>query len=184
MQDPLASWAAVIAAIATFIIALLAFYNARVARNSLKLMEQREKRSLPSLQIFLINSYVKRDKEQDSRIYAVNISITCTSDTDNSVKDLSMRIYFKRNGGITSNIAIPIIKDIDKRVTDLVGVTSDRILVIPLRIKAHEVIAGWALFKISNEFLVGSSIENYQVILTDVHDIESYFEIKVMREKE
>lgn len=184
MQDPLASWTAIIGATAAFIIALLAFYNVRVARNSLKLMEQREKRSLPSLQIFHINSYVKRDKEQDSRIYAVNISITCTSDTDNSVKDLSMRIYFKRDGGIASNIAIPIIKDIDKRVTDLVGVTSDRIIVIPLRIKAHEVIAGWALFEISNEFLVGSSIENYQVMLTDVLNIESYFEIKVMREKE
>lgn len=68
MQDPLASWTAIIGAIATFIIALLAFYNVRIARNSLKLMEQREKRSLPSLQIFHINSYVKRDKEQDSRI--------------------------------------------------------------------------------------------------------------------
>lgn len=184
MQDPLASWAAIIAAIATFIIALLTFYNVRVARNSLKLMEQREKRLLQSLQIFHINSYVKRDNEQDSRIYAVNIGITCTSDTDNSVKDLSMRIYFKRDGGIASNIAIPIMKDMEKRVTDLVGVTSDSILVIPLRIKAHEAIDGWALFEISNAFLTGSSIENYQVILTDVRESESCFEIKVMREKE
>lgn len=182
MQDPLASWAVIAGTIATFIIASLTFFNVRVARNSLKLMEQREKRLQPSLQIFHINSYVKRDKEQNSRIFAVNIGITCTSDTDNSVKDLSMRIYFKRDGGITSNIAIPIIKDIDKRVTDLVGVISDKILVVPLRIKAHEVITGWALFKISNEFLAGSNIENYQVILTDAHDIESYFEIRVMQE--
>ena len=135
MQDPLASWAAIAGTTATLIIALLTFFNVKVARNSLKLMEQREKRLQPSLQIFHINSYLKQEKEQDSRIYAVNIGITCTSDTDDSVKDLSMRIYFKRDGGIASNIAIPIIKDIDKRVTDLVGVTSDKILVVPLRIK-------------------------------------------------
>ena len=182
MQDPLASWAAIAGTIVTFIIALLTFFNVRVARNSLKLMEQREKRLQPSLQVFHINSYVKRDKEQNSRIYAVNIGITCASDTDNSVKDLSMRIYFKRDGGIASNISIPTVKDINKRVTDFVGVMSDKILVVPLRIKAHEVIGGWALFEVSNKFLAGSNIENYQVICTDAHDTESYFEIKVMRE--
>ena len=184
MQDPLASWAGIAGVIATFVIALLTFFNVRVARNSLKLMEQKEKRSQPSLQVFHINSYVKQDKEQGSRIYTANIGITCTSDTDNSVKDLSMKIYFKRDGEITSNIAIPTVKDKDMRITDLIGVSSDKILVVPLRIKAHEVITGWALFVIRDEFLVGSSIENYQVILTDAHDIESYFEIKVMQEIE
>jgi len=184
MQDPLASWAAIVAAIATFIIALLTFFNVRVARNSLKLMEQREKRLQPSLHSFHINSYMKRDKEQNSRIYAVNIGITCASDTDNSVKDLSMRIYFKRDGGITSNIAIPNMQDVDQKVIDLVGVGADKIFVVPLRIRAHEGVTGWALFQIGNEFLAGSDIENYQVILTDVQDTESYFEINVMRELE
>lgn len=182
MQGSLASWAAIAGAIATFIIALLTLFNVRVARNSLKLMEQREKRLQPALQLFHINSYLKRDKEQNSRIYAVNISITCASDTDNSVQDLSMRIYFKRNQATVSNVAIPIMKNINKAVTDLVGVNSQEIIVIPLKIRAHEAVTGWALFNISNEFLADSSIENYQVVLTDVYSKESFFEIKVMRE--
>ncbi len=184
MQDPLASWATIAGVIATLIIALLTFFNVRVARNSLKLMEQREKRLQPSLQLFHISSYVKRDKEKNSRIYAINIGLTCNSDTDDSVKDLSMRIYFNRDRGITSNIAVPNMRNVEKDDIDLISVESDKILAFPLRIRAHEVVTGWALFKISNEFLAGSDIENYQVTLTDVQDIESYFEIKVMRELE
>jgi hypothetical protein len=182
MHDPLATWAAIAGTTVTFFIGLLTFFNVRVARNSLKLMEQREKRLQPSLHVFHISSYMKRDKEHNFRIYAANISITCTSDTDNSVKDLNMKIFFKRATGVISNIAIPIIQDIDPKVIELIGVGADKILVVPHRVRAHEAVTGWALFKISNEFLAGSNIENYQVAITDVQDVESFFEIKVMQE--
>ena len=146
MQDPLASWAAIGGAIATFVIALLAWFNIRIARNSLKLMEQREKRLHSDLEIFHIASYAKRDRQQDSRIYAVNIRISNRSDTDNSAKDLGLKIYFKRDGGITSNIAIPAIKDVDQRVRGLVGISSDDVIAVPCRIMAHDVVSGWTLF--------------------------------------
>jgi len=182
MQDPLASWAAIIAAIATFIIALLTFYNVRVARNSLKLMEQREKRLQPSLLLFHINSYMKRDKKNNSRIYAINVGITCNSDTDDSVRDLSMKIYFKRGSGATSNVILPTMRNVEKDDIDQVGVESNKILVVPIKIGAHEVVNGWGIFKIDDEIFSGSDIDNYQVILTDSQNIESYFEIKVMQE--
>lgn len=182
MQDPLASWVVILGSIGTLVIALLTFLNIRIARSSLKLMEQREKRLHPELDMFHIESYAKRDKEQDSRIYAVNIRISNRSDAGNSAKDLGLKIYFKRDGGITSNIVIPTIKDVDQRVRDLVGIGSDDIIAIPCRIRAHEVVSGWALFEISDEILGGSRIENYEVILTDTNNIISSFEILVMRE--
>ena len=181
MQDPLASWAAIGGVIATFVIALLTFFNVRATRNNLKLMEQKEKRLQPSLQLFHINSYMKQDKENNSRIYAINVGITCNSDTDDSVKDFSMRIYFKRDSEITSNVALPTMRIVEKDDINLVGVESNAILVIPLRIRAHEAVTGWGIFKVRDEFLAGSDIENYQVILTDAHNVESYFEIKIMR---
>lgn len=181
MED-LLIWAAILGSIGTLAIAVLAFLNIRMAKNSLKLMEQREKRLHPDLGIFHIDSYVKRDREQNSRIYAVDTRISNRSDTDNSAEDLSLKIYFKRGDGITSNIAIPTIKDVDQRVTDLVGIGSDDIIVVPCRIRAHDVVSGWALFEISDEILDGSRIENYEAILTDTNNITSSFEILVMRE--
>lgn len=182
MEGSLVNWAAILGSIATLAIAILTFFNIRIARSTLKLIEEREKRLQSSLQIYNIESFVKRDVEQDSRLYANKIGITCTSDTDNSVRDLSLRVYFKRYGEITSNISIPAMKTIDQRVRELVGIEANEIITFPSRIRAHEVVNGWTLFKISNEYLAGSRIENYQVILTDAQGIESYFEIKVMRE--
>jgi hypothetical protein len=182
MQDPLASWAAIAGAIATFVIALLTFFSIRIARNSLKLMERREKRLHPDLDIFYIESYLRRDQEKNSRIYAVNIRVSNRSDTDNSVKDLSLKIYFKRGEEIISNIAIPATKNADQRIRDLVGIDTGGIITVPYWVRAHDVVSGWALFEVSGEILVGSRIENYEVILTDADDSTSSFEILVMRE--
>lgn len=182
MQDPLASWAVILGSIGTLAIAILTLLNIRIARNSLKLMDQREKRLHPDLEIYHVDSYAKRDREHDSRIYAVNIRISNRSDTDNSAKELSLKIYFKRDEGITSNIAIPTIKDAGKRVRDLLGIGSDDIIPVPCRLKAHDIVSGWALFEISDEILSGSRIENNEVILTDTNNVTSSFEILVMRE--
>ncbi len=182
MQDPLASWATIAGVVATLIIAILTFFNVRVARNSLKLMEQREKRLQPSLQLSHISSYMKRDKENNSRIYAINIGITCNSDTDDSARDLSLRIYFKRSSELTSNVALPNMRNVERGDIDFMGVEPNKVLSVPLNIKAHDALTGWGIFKVSDDFLAGSDIENYQVILTDAQNVESYFEIKVMHE--
>ena len=113
----------------------------------------------------------------------MHIGITCTSDTDNSVKDLSMRIYFKRSGATISNIVVPITENINRTATNLFP-NIEQTFAIPVRIRAHEAVTGWALFQISNEILSDSHIENYQVVASDTFNIESLFEIKVMREME
>lgn len=182
MQDPLASWAVILGAIGTLVIALVAFLNIWIARKSLKLMEQREKLQHPDLEIFHINSYAKQDKEQNSRIYAVNIKISNKSDTDNAAQDLSLKIYFKQNSGITSNIVIPAMKNVDQRVRDLMNIGLADIIAIPCRIKGHDVVSGWALFEISDEIISGARIENYEVTIVDTNGITSSFEILVMRE--
>jgi len=181
MEGSWVNWAAILGSIATLAIAVLTFLNIRVARSTLKLIEQREKRLQPSLQIYNIDSFVKRDVEQDSRIYAAKIGISCPSDADNYAKDISLRIYFKRNGEIASNISIPAMKTINPRIKNLIGVESSEIIQVPHRIRAHEVVNGWALFEISSEYLGKSRIENYQVIVTDAQDTEFCFEVKVMR---
>lgn len=145
-------------------------------------MEQRERLQHPDLEIFHINSYAKQDKEQNSRIYAVNIRISNKSDTDNTAQDLSLKIYFKQNSGITSNIVIPAIKNVDQRVRELADIGSDDIVAVPCGIRGHGVVSGWALFEISDEIISGARIENYEVTIVDTNGITSSFEILVMRE--
>lgn len=181
MQALLDNWPAILGSICTLVIASLTFFNIRIARNSLKLMEQREKQRHPDLGLFHINSYAKRDREQGSRIYAVNIRISNRSDVDNAAQDLSLRIYFKRDGEITSNVAIPAIKSVE-RVRELVDIGSDDIIAVPCRIRGHDVVSGWALFEISDEIISGACIGNYEVRLVDTNNITSSFEILVMRE--
>jgi hypothetical protein len=181
VKDIVVDWTSILASIAALFVALLTFFNIRIARSTLRVMEQREKRLHPSLQVFHIDSHVKRHIEHDSRVYVANIGITCTSDVDNSIKDISLTIYFKRGGETTSNIVIPTLKDLNN-LADFVGTNPNEIITIPKRIKAHEVVRGWIAFEISDRFLASSRIENYRLTLKDSNDVESFFEIKVMKE--
>ncbi len=69
MQDSWASWAAILGSIATLAIALLTYFSIRIARNTLNLMEHREKRLQPSLQIHNLESFVVKDIRSVFRHY-------------------------------------------------------------------------------------------------------------------
>ncbi len=182
MQDPLASWAAIVAAIATFAVVLLTLFNILIAKNSLKLMQQKEQRWQPNLQLYRVDAYAKRFKGQGFRVYGVNLRISNKSDADNSVKDLSLVIYFSRSATVTSNVAVPLVTSDIRTRADLIGKRQTDIITTPSLVKGHAVISGWAVFKIADDVLGHAPIEAYEVKVIDTHDLESTLEILTIAE--
>ncbi len=183
MQDPIASWAAIISAIATFIVAILTFFNILIVKGSLKLMQKKESRWLPFLEIYYIDSFVKRFLKQNIRLYFVKVRISNISDSDNSTKEMSLIIKFHRNQDISSNIAIPNLFENINHYAQLVGKNSNDILKIPSHIKAHTVKTGWVIFKIEDEILRDAIIESYEIKLVDTHNTESSLSFTVFRQE-
>jgi len=184
MQDPLASWAAIGTAIATFTVALLTLFNIRIAKNSLKLMQHKEQRWQPNLQLYRIDAFVKRFKSQSFRVYAVNLRISNISDADNSIKDLSLVIYFSRSIPVPSNMAVPHMVSDLRTSAKFIGKSTSEIINTSSLIRAHGVAAGWAVFKVADEVLGDSTIQGYEIRAVDTHDIESTLEILTMTERD
>ena len=183
MQDPLASWAAIISAIATFIVAILTLINILIAKGSLKLMQKKENRWLPLLELYHIDSFVKRFLEQNIRLYLVKVRISNISDSDNSTKEISLIIRFHRNQDISSNIAIQNLSENINYFAQLVDKNNNDILEIPSHIKAHTVKTGWIIFKVGDEILRDAIIELYEIKLVDTHNIESSLRFTIFRQE-
>lgn len=182
MQDPLASWATIASAVVTLFVAILTLINTLIAKDSLKLMQQQEKRRHPFLEIYSVASFVKRFQQQEFRIFAVNLQISNRSDTDDSIKELNLLIHLTRNSGPRSSIAISHVSDSVRSIAELVGKAESDIIKVPVSIKAYEVIRGWALFQVSNEILRNDFDFTYEVKVIDAQNIESSLELMIINE--
>lgn len=183
MQDPLASWATIATAIVTLFVAILTLINTLIAKDSLKIMQQQEKRRHPFLELYYVASFVKRFHEQKFRIYAINLRISNRSDSDNSLKELNLIIQLARNIGPSSSIAFSHVADNMSSIAELVGKTVDEIIKVPTSIKAYEVIKGWALFQVNDEILQNDVDVTYEVKVIDAHNVESSLELMIIHEK-
>jgi hypothetical protein len=179
MQDPLASWATILSAIATFIIAILTYKSISIAKRSLNLMEMKERRWNPDLELYLGDTFIKRDENLNIRIYAVNIKITNKSDSTNSIRELILSIKFRRASKITSNILIPSVGENIEKFSKLIDKDSSNILSIPKIINGHEVVDGWAIFKIDYDFIKGTDIDYYNLKITDTYGHELSREVGI-----
>lgn len=173
MQSSLASWAAIITAIATFIVAILTFFNILIAKGSLKLMQKKENRWAPFLELYHIDSFGKRFIERNIRLYLVKVRISNISDSNNAAKEISLIVRFHRNRDNSSNIAIPSLSENINYFAQLVNKNNNDILEIPLYIKAHTVKTGWIIFKIEDGILRDATIDSYDIKLVDTYNIEA-----------
>jgi hypothetical protein len=183
VQDPLASWAAIAAAGVTLVVAILTLINTLIAKDSLKLMQQKERRWQPDWEMYLIDAYARRDRERGLRVYAANVRICNRSDADNSIKDINLRVLFNRASADSSNISIPLQSDDISAQSALTGLQPDSVLRTPLYLKGHGVVSGWAIFGLHDDILRDADIQVYELKIVDTYNTEASLEILVMQEQ-
>ena len=169
----------IISALAACFALLYAARSTKIAKQAYKLALEQDQRNRPSIELYLVNSYIKRFKNTDERLFVFRLLITNKSASRNSIKNIQLFIGYQRREGPPSNVAIPHnpgpIDDIPE---------NENIFKEPFIIEPYSAIGGLAIFKVPNELIRGSSVETYMVKIVDNADNETELETILLTEKE
>lgn len=176
----LSVWAAVASAFFAAIAVWYTYRSANIARKSLELTQEQERRRTPNLEPYLIDGHILRVRLQEMRVYVFSISITNKSDAENSVKELRFAISFNRGQGPDSTIIVTH----DASLAKYSSLSSPEPLSIPLSIAAYQTIQGMALFRTDDTLLQGTGINAYSLQIIDSHNTQSILRPIILQEKE
>ncbi len=172
-------WVTVAAAAAAWVAAWQAIKSARTAKRAYSLALEQERRLLPSLEIYLVDTYIRRLETLNLRLYVFQLMITNKSYAGNSLRDIQLLIQHGQGSTPTSQVAIPHKSDL---VTHLPGANQDA-LQIPSPIAAHAIVGGLALFDVPDDLLRESRIESYNIKVVDSYGHETQLEAILLQER-
>jgi hypothetical protein len=167
----------IISAVAACFAALYAARSSKLAKQAYSLALEQDQRNRPSLELYLVNSYIKRIENADERIFVFRLMITNKSASRNSIKGIQLLIEYQRREGPTSNVSIPHNADLISTIHE-----NEDPFKIPFNIDHYSAIGGLAIFKVPNEVVRGSSVETYLVRIIDNEDNETELEAILLKE--
>jgi hypothetical protein len=158
MTGPPPPWTDIAVAVTAIVAILLSVFSLYYSRASLELAKAQDRRRDPKLLAeFLAGDYVT-DAETGVRAYNVQLSISNPSDSDNAIARAEFRLTYRVNDDT----------DVTVRLQPSEHAEGEK-LATPLRIGAHETVAGWCRFLVAPDIFTGVRIERYMVELTDTH---------------
>jgi hypothetical protein len=167
---------AVVSAMASWAGAFVAFRNARTSRRMLQLAEQQESRRQPATVLYLADGFVHW--ESDARVYAFLLSISNPSDSNNAIARLDLRINYRTPTNYLAAVDVPAVLD---REVGFGGPLQNR-LELPIRIDAHQTVAGWSYFRFSRGLLEFCEVDLYTVVATDSQGSRQTVETVIVQE--
>lgn len=176
MRDP-AWWVAVGSAVIALLSMWFARSSANTARQALKLAMQQEARRQPRIVPYLADGFVARSESR--RIYALSLSLSNPTDSDNSLAMIELQVRYRTPEGIVITARVPHLPSLG---SILPAEGEPEVLVPPTAVGAHKTTAGWVLFEVSQALLGDSEIDEYRVILTDSHSATAELEPCILRE--
>jgi len=178
MANDLSLYAAIASGVAALVSGWFAYLSLRVSNRSLRLSQQQEERHRPHLVPYLIDGYAKFVARDNLRVYGFSLSVSNRSDVDDSVAQIELQLTYKAPSGIS----IAVKARHDAKLNNVFAGGNTATLPVPLRIDAHQTIAGWVYFGIKEELFSGSAVDKFIIILTDSHDVVSTVEPIIVRE--
>jgi hypothetical protein len=175
LHDPF-FWAAVFSAIASVASAIFAWATWHTSRNGFRLAEQQDKRRHPTLVPYLADGFSRYI--DGVRLLAFSVSLSNPSDIDNALSLLELQVDYRTEAGVSMAVKIPSAANIASRF----GNAKLKSLVPPIRVGAHQTIAGWAMFELSSKIVGQSHIQTYTVLFSDAHGIVTRLEHSLLRE--
>ncbi len=175
LQDPY-FWVAIGSTLAALLAALFAWMIWRLGKRSLQLAERQDLHRRPNLFIYLADGYCKF--KEASRFLAFSISVSNPSDVDNSIALAELQIDYTLLSSVCMAVKIPLAGNLAAQF----GRPGLTVLVPPVRIDAHQTVAGWVIFELKNSLVGESRIDSYTLLIRDSHGTTVKLEHAIIRE--
>jgi hypothetical protein len=171
----LATLLAIGGAIASCVSIIIAFMSYRTARAALRLNERLAARKTPRLVLSLLDGHARQGQEH--RTYSFLLSVSNTSDTDNSIARFDLRLEYRnaRNFCAKADVAASSL------TAPTIGPDAKQ-LVHPADVRAHQTIVGWVHFRIPNAMILDCHIDTYAIVTTDTHSDRTVIEATAVRD--
>jgi hypothetical protein len=170
----LKDWWPLASALAAWTAVLVSWKNARTAGRNSRLAEKQELRRRPTLVSYLADGY--SEAKDDRRILGFSVSISNPSDTNNSIAQIELALSYTTSTGVFMTMKIPS--------SGLASTTVGNVKMLepPVKVDAHQSVAGWVFFEIKNELIKGCRLDNYILQFQDSHGDVNSLEQVIMRE--
>lgn len=151
------NWPDIVTAMAAVIALVLSVFSIHYTRASLSLSKEQDRRRLPRLTSTFLQGDYTADVTTGARVYRFEISVNNPTDSDNALVRAELRLTYRLKDGI----------EMTARLGQIGG---DGQLRLPMRIAAHEAVAGWCHFQVPSAIVTCNIIDQYVIELTDTHD--------------
>jgi hypothetical protein len=138
----------------------------RIASRALSINENQEQRRRPQLIIYVGDGY--RRYLPDKQFFGFFVSVSNPSDINNSVVQAELQVTYVLDKEIKAIYRASHRPALAEIVTDVTSGPAN-ILSLPIRIDAHQTVAGWLMFSVANDIVAGKTIDAHRIILEDSH---------------
>lgn len=152
--------------------------SVKIAKQAYSLAIEQDQRHRPSLELYLVEAYIRRIDLSDERLFVFHLMVTNKSASKNSIKDLQLLIEHQRKEGPLSNVSIPHDPELNSRLNE-----NKDPFKIPFLIEAYSATGGIAIFRVPDDLLSGSRVESYVIKIIDNKNYESAVEAILLQEK-
>jgi hypothetical protein len=170
--------AAVASATAAWMALLLSVLNFFTSRKALRISEQQEARRKPWVVPYLEDGYIAVGAKAGSRVYAILISLSNRSDSNNAIAQAVLHLTYVKSNRTQLTLKVGAESEPPSAFTD----KSANHLRVPIRIDAHQTVSGWCFFSVDDAIVEGSRIDRTRVAFVDTYGNESTVESLIIRE--
>jgi hypothetical protein len=178
MMSDIQIFAAIASAMAAWMALVLSVLNFFTSRRALRISEQQEVRRRPSVVAYLQDGYVSVGVKPDSRVYAIFVSLSNRSDSNNAIAQAILLLTYIKTDGPELTLKVGTEDEIPSAFTE----KSINHLRVPIRIDAHQTVSGWCFFAVNDAILEGSHIHRTRVAFIDTHGNDTTVEPLIIRE--
>ncbi|MDR4494759.1 MAG: hypothetical protein R3B74_10090 [Nitrospirales bacterium] len=176
--ETVSQWLPLASLIIALIALLLSFLSSRIAKKSYALSLEQERRTQPSLELYIVDSYIRPASPPIPRIFFFQVRLTNTSDASNSVREVRLVIEYGKERGVSSTVAIP--HKIDHM--EYLKPNRHEPLNPPFSIAARSVLGGVAVFSLPDDLTKKSVVESYTVEVVDAFGLKAGAEAILLKE--
>jgi len=174
VYDP-TNWVAIASAVAAVVSAVFAWQSAKSAARSLDVLARQEGRHYQKLVLYIADGYSQ--SRAGLRFIAFLTSVSNASDSDNAIATAELRLDYTHSSGACLAVKIPLAA----QGAEFPEPGLNR-LTPPVRIDAHQTVAGWLLFEFKDAVIGDGRIDSYCILLTDSHGSVTTSEHSIVRE--
>jgi hypothetical protein len=169
--------------VAAFLVAAWSAWNSlrsrRLAERALSISENQEQRRQPRLGIYMAEGY--RRYLKDKQLFGFLVSVSNPTDINNALVQAELQVTYFLDDEIKAVCRVPHTSALAEIAAGAATLPAN-VFSLPSRIDAHQTVAGWLVFSLSNNLISGKTIDAHRIILEDSHGAPTETEPVLIRD--